>query len=151
MPASCSAIATRPVVTCSPVATTVSYSRGVVQRGERLAPGDELVGDAGHGGDHDGDLVPGLDLAPDAGGDVADAVEIGDGGAAELHDDASHLGLDAPGVGCESGGADILSETRTSNMARALQSSVSAEEVARFDALAGQWWDRRGRCGRCTR
>ena len=31
----------------------------VVQRRQRLAPADELVGDAGHGGDHHGDLVAG--------------------------------------------------------------------------------------------
>ena len=62
----------------------------VVQRRQALAPGDQLVGDAGHGGDHDGDLMPGLDLALDPAGDVADTVEIGDGGAAELHDDAGH-------------------------------------------------------------
>ena len=59
----------------------------VVQRRQALAVGDELVGDAGHGGDHDGDLVPRLDLALHAGRDVADAVEIGDGGAAKLHHD----------------------------------------------------------------
>ena len=30
----------------------------VVQRRQLLAPGDQLVGDAGHGGDHDRDLLP---------------------------------------------------------------------------------------------
>ena len=60
----------------------------VVQRRQALAPGDELVGDACHGGDHDGDLVARLDLALHAGRDVADAVEVGDRGAAELHHDA---------------------------------------------------------------
>jgi hypothetical protein len=59
-----------------------------VQRREALAPGDELVGDAGHGGDDDSDLIPRHHLAFHAMGDVADAVEVGDGGAPELHHDA---------------------------------------------------------------
>ncbi len=62
----------------------------VVQRRQRLAPGDELVGGAGHGRDHDGDLVPRVNLALDAGRDVADAVEVGDGGAAEFHHNTRH-------------------------------------------------------------
>ena len=36
---------------------------GVVQRRELLAPADQLVGGAGHGGDDDGDLVAGVVLA----------------------------------------------------------------------------------------
>ena len=72
----------------------------VVQRRQVLAPGDQLVGDAGHGGDHDGDLVAGVDLALHAGGDVADAVEVGDRGAAELHHDAGHR-CQLPVVGCQ--------------------------------------------------
>ena len=60
----------------------------VVQRRQSLAVRHELVGGAGHGRDHDRDLVAGLDLALDAAGDVADAVEVGDRGAAEFHHDA---------------------------------------------------------------
>ena len=63
---------------------------GVVQRRQVGAPLDQLVGHAGHGGDDDGNLVAVLDLALDALGDVADAVEVGDGGAAEFHHDAGH-------------------------------------------------------------
>ena len=63
---------------------------GVVQWRKILAPFNQLVRHAGHGGDDDGHLVPSLDLALDAGGDIADAVEIGDGGAAEFHHDAGH-------------------------------------------------------------
>ena len=63
---------------------------GVVQRRQALAPGDQLVGDAGHGGDDDGDLVAGVHLPLHPAGDVADAVEVGDGGAAEFHYDARH-------------------------------------------------------------
>ena len=62
----------------------------VVQRRGILAPGDQLIGDAGHGGHHDGDVVTGVDLALDVAGDIADAVEIGDRRSAEFHDKARH-------------------------------------------------------------
>ena len=62
----------------------------IVQRAQLLAPGDQLVGDAGHGRDHHRHLVPGLHRALHAGGHGADAVQVGDGGAAELHHDAGH-------------------------------------------------------------
>ena len=61
---------------------------GVIERRGFLAPGDELVGLAGHGRDHNGDFMPGFDLAFDMARDVADAVHIGDAGAAEFHDKA---------------------------------------------------------------
>ena len=60
----------------------------VVQRRQTLAVRHELIGDSRHGGHHDGDLVPRIDLALDASRDVADAVEVGDGGAAKLHHDS---------------------------------------------------------------
>ncbi len=59
----------------------------------RFAPSDELIGRAGHGRDHDGDFVAGIDLALDVTRDVADAVDIGDRGAAEFHDETGHGGL----------------------------------------------------------
>ena len=90
MPMPSSAMASRPAVTCSPEATTASYSRGVVQRRGLAAPGDELVGLAGHGRDHDGDLVAGVDLALDVARDVADAVDVGDRRAAEFHHQPGH-------------------------------------------------------------
>jgi hypothetical protein len=62
----------------------------IVQWREGLAPGHKLIGRAGHGGDDNGHLVAGFHLALDAVGDISDAVEIGDGGAAELHHDAGH-------------------------------------------------------------
>ena len=72
---------------------------GVVQRRRLAAPGHELVGDAGHGGDDDRHLVAGVDLALDVARDVADAVDVGDRGSAELHDEAGHGGLaDCSGV-----------------------------------------------------
>ena len=70
----------------------------VVQRRQRLAPADELVGGAGHGGDDDGDLVAGVALALDARGDGADAVEVGDRRAAEFHHDAGHGAGNFPGI-----------------------------------------------------
>ena len=56
----------------------------------RLAPGHELVGDAGHGGDHDRDLMAGIDLALDVARGVADAVDVGDRRSAKLHDETGH-------------------------------------------------------------
>ena len=63
---------------------------GVVQGGGVAAPAHQLVGLAGHGGDHDGDLVAGVDLALDVLRDIADSVEIGDRGSAEFHHQAGH-------------------------------------------------------------
>ena len=63
---------------------------GVVQRRGLAAPGHQLVGLAGHGGDHDGHLVAGVDLALDVARDIADAVDIGDRGSAEFHHEAGH-------------------------------------------------------------
>ena len=63
----------------------------VVERRGVPDPGDEFVGLAGHRRDDDRDLVAGLDLALHVAGDVADAVEIGDGRAAELHDETRHV------------------------------------------------------------
>ena len=66
---------------------------GVVQRRGLAAPGHQLVGGARHGGDDDRHLVAGVDLALDVARDVADALDIGDRGAAELHYKAGHGGL----------------------------------------------------------
>jgi 2-polyprenyl-6-hydroxyphenyl methylase/3-demethylubiquinone-9 3-methyltransferase len=65
---------------------------GVVQGGAVAAPGHQLVGLAGHGRDHDRDLVSGVDLALDVTRDIADALDIGNRGSAELHHQASHGG-----------------------------------------------------------
>jgi hypothetical protein len=51
-----------------------------------IDPADQLVGLAGHGGHHHGDLVSGLDLALDVTRDIANAFDIGDRSAAEFHD-----------------------------------------------------------------
>jgi hypothetical protein len=58
------------------------------QRVGLRAPADELVGLAGHRGDHHSDVEPFADLPFHMGGDVLDPLDGGDGGAAELHDEA---------------------------------------------------------------
>ena len=67
----------------------VIFARVMHRRGLG-APADQLVGLARHRRDHDGDLVAGVDLALDMPRDVADAVDIGDGCAAEFHHEAAH-------------------------------------------------------------
>ena len=62
----------------------------VMQHGGFAHPGDELVGHARHGRDDDGDLVAGVHLALDVARDVTNALDVGDGRAAELHDNNSH-------------------------------------------------------------
>ena len=59
--------------------------RVVEMRACLLAPGDELVGLAGHGGHDDRDLMARVDLAFDVPRDIADALDIGDRRAAEFH------------------------------------------------------------------
>src|SRR5262249_39381531 len=62
----------------------------IVQRRRLAAPADELVSLARHGGDDDGHVVAGIDLALDVPRHVADVLDVGDRGAAELHDEAGH-------------------------------------------------------------
>jgi hypothetical protein len=59
---------------------------------------DKFVGLAGHRRDHHGNLVPGVDLAFDVPGDIADPVEVGNRGAAKFHHYAGHdyLSADEP-------------------------------------------------------
>src|ERR1700689_1862533 len=54
-------------------------------------PADQLVGDAGHGGDDHRHLIAGIDLALDALRHAADPVDAGDRGAAEFLYNARHL------------------------------------------------------------
>jgi 2-polyprenyl-6-hydroxyphenyl methylase/3-demethylubiquinone-9 3-methyltransferase len=98
--------------------------------------------DAGHGGNDDRDLVAGIDLALDAGGDVADAVEVGHRGTAEFHDDAGHGWI--PKVCPSEGRAHILAVEGAGNMQPDVRAGVSPDEIARFDALASRWWDPAG-------
>src|SRR5690606_37343240 len=64
----------------------------VVQRGRFGAPADKLVGLARHGRNHHGDLVAGIDLALDVQRRLPDALDIGDGSAAEFHHNTRHDG-----------------------------------------------------------
>ena len=64
-------------------------------------PGHQLVGDAGHGRDHDGHAVAGVDLALDVTRDVANPLEVGHRRAAELHHQERHDDPRVcPGVQC---------------------------------------------------
>jgi hypothetical protein len=63
---------------------------GVMHRGCVAAPFDQFIGLAGHGRDHHGNVMAGIDLALDVQRDVADAVDIGDRRAAEFHDEPTH-------------------------------------------------------------
>ena len=92
MPMLRSVMASRPAVTCSPEATTTSYSSRRRAAGAACAvgPGDQLVGLAGHGRDHHGDLVAGVDLALDVARDAADALQVGHRRAAEFHHQERH-------------------------------------------------------------
>ena len=67
----------------------VIFARVMHRRG-LAAPCHQLVGLAGHRRDHHGDLMAGIDLALHMARDVADAVDIGDGCAAEFHHEAAH-------------------------------------------------------------
>ena len=58
---------------------------GVVQRRRVATPGHELIGGPGHRGDHHRHLVAGVDLAFHVASDIADALDVGDRGPAELH------------------------------------------------------------------
>ena len=62
----------------------------VMERRRRPRPGDELVGRPGHRRDHHRHLVAAIDLALDVSGDVPDAIDVGDGGPAELHYQPCH-------------------------------------------------------------
>ena len=57
-----------------------------------LDESDELVGVPGHGRDHDGASVAGIDLALDVRGDVPDAVDVGNRRPAEFEHQQGHLG-----------------------------------------------------------
>ena len=90
MPMPCSTMAISPAVTCSPEATTASYSRASCSGFASRAPADEFVGLARHGGHHHRHLVAGVDLALDVACGVADALDVGDRRAAELQNQTGH-------------------------------------------------------------
>ena len=86
MPIDCSTMASSPAVTCSPVATTASYSRASCRGAASRTQATSWLVHAGHGRDDHGHLVAGVDLALDVAGDVANALDVGHRRAAEFHD-----------------------------------------------------------------
>ena len=62
------------------------------------APLHQLVGPAGHGRDHHGHIVAGVDLALHMARDIADAFDVGDGCAAEFHHEAAHDEVFVPSI-----------------------------------------------------
>jgi 2-polyprenyl-6-hydroxyphenyl methylase/3-demethylubiquinone-9 3-methyltransferase len=58
--------------------------------------------------------------------------------------EVADYGNDSAGVAVGTGAAQILTGGGGGNMAQAQASSVLTAEVARFDALAAQWWDPTG-------
>ena len=60
----------------------------VAKRRRLLAPGDKLIGLAGHRRDHHSDLTPSIHLALHMARDIVDAFDSGDRGAAEFHNQA---------------------------------------------------------------
>ena len=143
---------------------------GVVQRRRLAAPGHELVGDAGHGGDDDRHLMAGVDLALDVARDVADAVDVGDRGSAELHDESGHGWLDlrrdlaarAPhyrkpprekarihtgGDGWPQPHRLERAQWRAARSPGTISTVDEARGRALLGALAAEWWDPRGKMG----
>src|SRR5690348_11292003 len=64
-----------------------------MQLGAFVDPSDQLVGLAGHGRNHDADLVARIDLALAVARRLADALDIGDRRAAKLHHDTGQSAL----------------------------------------------------------
>src|ERR1019366_47330 len=77
-----------------------------------------------------------VDLALHPRRHVADTVEIGDRGAAEFHHNAGHSSV----VSCQ---RSVVRHTYWGGAGGATMGGaiVSRLEVARFNALAGRWWD----------
>ena len=77
----------------------------VIQGRALFAPGDQLIGLARHGGDDHGHIVASGDLALHMARDILNALNIGDGRAAEFHDQTGHRSLmEETGEMCRSRG-----------------------------------------------
>ena len=171
MPMPSSVIASSPEVTCSPEATTASYSRASCSAAAARHQVTSWLVVAGHGRHHHGDLMAGVDLALDMARHVADAIDIGDRGSAEFHHKPGHSGCASQATDggrpepdderrpkkarIHTGGVPGLQPRRPVNHARAAmapkpqrqsnQGTVDPAEVERFSALAAEWWDPRGK------
>ena len=84
------ASASRPDVTCSPEDTDRVVFARIVQRSGFPAPAYERIGGAGHCRHDHGHLVARIHFAFDVPGNAANALNISDRGAAELHHQAGH-------------------------------------------------------------
>jgi hypothetical protein len=73
---------------CEPVSEHVHLAR-VGVRGHLQRVGDQPVGLLAAGAEHDHDAAAGLALGDDPGGGALDALRVGDGGPAELHDNGA--------------------------------------------------------------
>ena len=116
---------------------------GVEEERGLADPADELVGLAGHGGDDDGDVVAALDLALDLGGRVADAVEVGDAGAAEFHHQTGHGPWPAVWVGRAllSGGSGGLQAAESGSDGRGGVQALKRLGKSGLES-AGMWLER---------
>ena len=81
-------MASRPVVTCSPVATTVSYSRASCSGDRSWHQATSWLVAPAMAETTTATSFPASTSRFTRVGDVADAVQVGDGGAAEFHHDA---------------------------------------------------------------
>jgi len=77
-PCCCSAIASRPIVTCSTVATTTSYSRASCSGAISLTHFTSWLVAPDMADVHDRDLVAAIDLGLDLARGIPDAVDIAD-------------------------------------------------------------------------
>ena len=90
MPISCSTMARRPGGDLFARSDDRVIFAGIMDGGRFAAPADQPVGRAGHGRDHDGDLMAGFDLALDMARHIADALDIGNRGPPEFHHQTAH-------------------------------------------------------------
>src|SRR5205814_8335352 len=133
----------------------------IVQQRCLAAPADQLIGGARHRRDNDRNVVSRIDLTLDVAGDVADAFDIGDRRAAEFHDEPGHVArvslANAGGKPLPREGAyryrrrlwpatpTGAKNTRMVKSPAGRRTTVDDGEVARFAALADDWWNPRGK------
>ena len=94
-------MASRPAVTCSPEATTTSYSSSDRARPGAAAPAPSVQATSSlvlpaMAETTTATLRPACDLGGDEARDAADALQVGHGRAAELHHQARHRGVNRP-------------------------------------------------------
>ena len=90
IPIDCRMMASKPTVTCSPVETTVSYSRKSCRGWAAFTQLHQAVGFTRHGRNDHGDFMARVPLALYAARHIANSLYIADGCAAEFHDNSGH-------------------------------------------------------------